>query len=184
MASRSTSGTRRPRRGAGSGRRGGGIRMGINNVTGTAFAPRLPRQNPARTYADPGRATGAVRIELSGPWFDTRSTVAMKDLIHDLVETVANQGLAEWHLNLDRSLQYPTPYYETQILSQRVADDAYIVHDRGIVYGPWLEGVGERNKSTRFKGYFAQRRAVHTLKLKIQMLADPIITRHVRRMNG
>lgn len=184
MASRSTTGTRRPRRGAGSGKRGGGIRSGINNVSGTAFEPRMSRQNPARTYANPGAGTGAAHIELSGPWFDSRSVVAMNDLVHDLVKTVADQGLSEWHLNLDRSIQFPTPYYETQIVSQRVADDLYVVHDRGIVYGPWLEGVGERNKSTRFKGYFAQRRAVHTLLLKIQALAAPIVARHVGRMNG
>ncbi len=181
MARRSAT---RPTRGAGTGRRGGGIPAGVNNVTGTSFEPRLPRQNPARTSADPGRGSANVRIELSGPWFDARSPEIMSDLVHDLVKSVADQGLAEWQYNLDRSIQFPTPYYETQVTSQRVADDLYVVHDRGIVYGPWLEGVGERNKSTRFKGYFAQRRAVHTLLLKIKALAEPIVARHVGRMNG
>ena len=27
------------------------------------------------------------------------------------------------------------------------------IHDSNVVYGPWLEGVGSRNDTTRFKGY-------------------------------
>jgi hypothetical protein len=37
------------------------------------------------------------------------------------------------------------------------------LHDSGVVYGPWLEGVGRRNKVSRFKGYSSFRKSLQDL---------------------
>lgn len=50
-------------------------------------------------------------------------------------------------------LRRQTPYYRTKI---RVSSNR--VDDSNVIYGPWLEGTGSRNKTTRFKGYFTFRR--------------------------
>ncbi len=119
---------------------------------------------------------------MSGPLFDGRADLALQDGLDAIEERVAGQASAEVHLNLDTSIRNPTPYYETQV--QVVADEgARVVNDRGVIYGPWLEGVGERNKTTRFKGYFSFRRAAHTTREKAPQLAREVLARFVGRMN-
>lgn len=81
-----------------------------------------------------------VDVRVSGPLFDGRAQAAVDDFAREAQRDVAAQAYSEWMTNLNRSIREPTPYYETQItVTQRGADQ--VVHDRGIVYGPWLEGV-------------------------------------------
>lgn len=122
-------------------------------------------------------------VTLKGPIFDARGDAAVRDLKHDAVESVAGQGLADVHQNLDHSTRHPTPYYETQIAVDVDGDNA-VVHDRGVIYGPWLEGVGSRNKTTRFKGYASFRRAAQGLGEKVPRLVEHAVKRAVGRLNG
>ena len=52
-----------------------------------------------------------------------------------------------------------------------------VVHDSGIIYGPWLEGVSSRNDATRFKGYRMFRNAVQDL----NRIAPTILRRHLTK---
>lgn len=53
-----------------------------------------------------------------------------------------------------------------------------------IIYGPWLEGVGSRNASTRFKGYFMWRRTAQAMDRSGMLeVARPIVDRAVRELN-
>jgi len=140
---------------------------------GVFWQPGMDRQNPpsgGTGYGDPG---GAVHIIVSGPVYGTPGIrgeiVAM---VEELQYRIAAQALERVHYNLDRSIQHPTPYYETQIMMQRVDPD-WVVHDRGIIYGPWLEGTSSRNHTTRFKGYASFRRAT-----------DEVRQHHVGRIAG
>ncbi len=54
-----------------------------------------------------------------------------------------------------------------------------IVDDGGVIYGPWLEGTSNRNKTTRFKGYAAFRKTRDFVRAKIIPEQARI---HVRRM--
>lgn len=128
-------------------------------------------------------AAVTVDVDLSGPIFDRRADEAAAEAVREAQESVAKQGLAEVHKILDRSIRNPTPYYETQLLVERVAEDM-VVHDRGIVYGPWLEGVGSRNRTTRFKGYFAFRRSTHRIRREAPRIAERVVRRHIQRMGG
>ncbi|GAB3156227.1 hypothetical protein GCM10027258_62340 [Amycolatopsis stemonae] len=122
-------------------------------------------------------------VIISGPFFDDRNHTARQAMEDEALDRVGGQGLADVHLNLDTSIRHPTPYYETQITSERSGDDQ-IVHDRGIIYGPWLEGTGSRNRTTRFKGYASFRRAAQTLDAKVPNLLVPIVDRCVERLNA
>ena len=82
--------------------------------------------------------------------------------LDDVKRSVAQQGISHLHDLMDAAFRNPTPYYETQVTIQS-AGDAEVIHDRGVVYGPWLEGVGSRNATTRFKGYFHWRRTFQHL---------------------
>ncbi len=124
-----------------------------------------------------------VTIETRGPLFDGRAALAVDEFLSDAIDTVGGQGLANWQLFLDQSIKHPTPYYETQVTVQRMATDLVEVHDRGIIYGPWLEGVGSRNfPATRFKGYASLRRAYQQLHTQIPGLLVHTLRPYLERM--
>lgn len=50
-------------------------------------------------------------------------------------------------------------------------------------YGPWLEGTGSRNETTRFKGYHGFRQAAQELSRSAQAIADRTIQPFIRRCN-
>jgi hypothetical protein len=100
-----------------------------------------------------------------------------------LAEPVAYQAYAEVHLNLDRSLRNPTPIYETTIQVDRSVPD-FRVHDGDrMVYGPWLEGTGSRNATTRFKGYWSFRRAVQQVEARVPELVQPVVDVYLGRLS-
>jgi hypothetical protein len=120
-------------------------------------------------------------VEISGPIFDGRASAAVERLLDESERAVAQQGFADVHKILDQSIRHPTPYYETQITVE-AGDGGHIVHDRGVIYGPWLNGTGSRNETTRFKGYGAFRIVKQELHEKVPGLVDPIVKRHLPEM--
>jgi hypothetical protein len=123
-----------------------------------------------------------ITVTVSGPIFDGRAEHAIREFLDDATHQIAGQALAEVHLILDRSIKHPTPYYETQVTSERAGQDM-VVHDRGIVYGPWLEGVSQRNQTTRFKGYAAFRKATQEMERKAGPIAERILQQHLKAAN-
>jgi hypothetical protein len=124
-----------------------------------------------------------VDVDTSGPLFDGRAHAAVRDLLADAEREVAAQGYADVMQNLDRAIQNPTPYYETQVTTERRGDHM-VVTDRGVIYGPWLEGVGSRNRTTRFKGYFSFRRGVQQLREQTPAIVQAVLRRHLNRLGG
>ncbi|MGD9749785.1 MAG: hypothetical protein AB7W59_02200 [Acidimicrobiia bacterium] len=120
-------------------------------------------------------------VDVSGPIFDGRAQAAAAEFVEDAKRDVAAQAYSEWMTNLNRSIRHPTPYYETQVTTTRRGAD-YVVHDRGIVYGPWLEGTSSRNRTTRFPGYFSARRATATLETKKTAIVQATLRRHIAKM--
>lgn len=48
--------------------------------------------------------------------------------------------------------RHPTGRYRSSVRVEHLGGDA-LIHDGGIVYGPWLNGTAPRNRGSRFKGY-------------------------------
>lgn len=124
-----------------------------------------------------------VEVDVSGPIFDGRALAAVDAFLEDAKDEVGAQASAEVHLILDRSIRHPTPYYETQVHVERAGMDRS-VNDRGVVYGAWLEGVGSRNLTTRFKGYHAFRIATAVVEQRVEELVQPALRRHLPEMGG
>lgn len=124
-----------------------------------------------------------ITIRVSGPIFGGRAQQAAHELTQAIVDRVANAALERVQFNLDGSIKNPTPYYETQINIRGYMTDR-VVNDRGVIYGPWLEGTGSRNATTRFKGYASFRKARQDVVGRIQHLAAPIVAAFVHRMGG
>lgn len=122
-------------------------------------------------------------VTISGPFFDDRNPAAMRQLEDDGLNRLGGQGLADWHQLLDGAIRNPTPYYETQLMTER-SGDTQLIHDRDVVYGPWLEGVGSRNATTRFKGYRALRTAAQQLEAQAPAVLAPLVDIAVGRLNA
>lgn len=124
-----------------------------------------------------------MEIKTSGPLFDGSFPRLVQDFIDDAEWEVGAQASANVHQNADGSFKNPTPYYETQIAVER-RDPDVVVHDRGIVYGPWLEGVSTRNQLTRFKGYRIWARAANQTRRQANAIVQQVLQRHLVRMRG
>jgi hypothetical protein len=123
--------------------------------------------------------TSFTQVIISGPLAAGAVPHAVDAAVLETLDYVSTQALADVHYVLDRSIQHPTPYYETQINRKREHQDAFSVNDRGVIYGPWLEGVSSRNQTTRFKGYAAFRRATQEAERYAPIVALRMIIKHL-----
>ncbi|MFG3510247.1 hypothetical protein ACGF5F_32645 [Streptomyces sp. NPDC047821] len=124
-----------------------------------------------------------VEVNFEGPIFDGRAAQAMAAYCDDARDSIAEFG--EQHaLNLmGLAFRHPTGYYESRVRTELVAADTARVHDSGVVYGPWLEGVGSRNSPvTRFPGYFHWRRTKALVQARGRPIAEQVLQRHLPGM--
>lgn len=100
-----------------------------------------------------------VTVRASGPLFEGASSALVQRYTQAGGEEVARWAEQEVHRVLEQVLRHPTGYYQSQVRVNRVSNDSFSITDGGVVYGPWLEGVGSRNYPvTRFHGYSTFRR--------------------------
>jgi hypothetical protein len=130
-----------------------------------------------------------VNVSLHGPLPRGEAMQIIDAYVKDAVWDVASQGLANVNTELNASIQNPTPYYETQTTLNWggfSGGASAIVHDRGIIYGPWLEGIGSRNfPKTSFKGYHAFEKGTVALNGgQAVRVAEATLNRYMPRLRG
>jgi hypothetical protein len=125
-----------------------------------------------------------IKIDISryGPILNNMAPAIVERFTADARHEVAQAAMAAVHKNLDASIRKPTPYYETQITTTREERDD-VVHDRRVVYGPWLEGVSARNRTSRFKGYASFRRAAQEVDRRVPELVAVVMRRLIARLS-
>lgn len=121
-----------------------------------------------------------ISVTVTGSLFGPEGRRAVQDLRDEIEYVVSWQGFAEVRQITDASFKHPTPYYEVQITNERKGDEQ-VIHDRGIVYGPWLE---RGSPTTRFRGYHSFRRATQALLPKVMQLCQHVLPPFLRRLNG
>lgn len=62
-------------------------------------------------------------------------------------------------------------------LESKVSGISGVIHDNGVVYGPWLEGTSSRNQTTRFKGYTSFRKT----RDKMDGMAQGLLETHIKK---
>lgn len=119
---------------------------------------------------------GATRVTLKGPIFhEPIVTEIMNQYLDRVLDRLGEVAVDDIHHRLDDVLVTQTPFYATQIVSNR-ASYSRIVTDSNVIYGPWLEGVGSRNyPTTRFKGYHTFRYVTQGLKSKAGPYAEGVL---------
>jgi hypothetical protein len=121
-------------------------------------------------------------VDARGPLFDGRAEKAVTDACDDTEKRVATLGASMIRSQLDRVLRKQTPYYR---LRNVAAPDApgWKIWDQGVIYGPWLEGTGSRNRTTRFKGYATYRRTVGLIDARAQDIAEGVMVEYLGKMD-
>lgn len=126
-----------------------------------------------------------VEIDFEGPLFDGRAARAMGEACDDARDDVSAYAEERVLVGTSGSFKTRTPYYETRITTTRLSSDVDLVHDQGVVYGPWLEGVGSRNAPvTRFAGYGHWRAAKQAVLRRGPQIAELAVRRHLPEMGG
>jgi hypothetical protein len=127
-----------------------------------------------------------VSVERHGPIFDGRAELAAERYCVDVSDTIAQEAYDRIQRRLPEVFKYlhgraPVPKdpgrYQASIHIERM-DTERVVTDSGIVYGPWLEGIGSRNMTTRFKGYHTFRRIADEIDLEAEGIAERILHDH------
>jgi hypothetical protein len=142
-------------------------------------------------------------VSTSGPLFDGRAYIALHGGIEAVRHQVAERGrqltMAAFTSSIredrgrfqqtitttDHSRTYSTHSgHKTYSMSVAVDDVSETVVTTSLAtYGPWLEGVGSRNLTTRFKGYHGFRKAGQELERAAQNVADAGLYPYVEQMN-
>lgn len=119
-----------------------------------------------------------------GPIFDGRAQRAAHGYCEELEDDLADQAVDELHKEFDLHFKHPTGYYKSQV-KVRYGSGEKVVDDGGVVYGPWLEGVGSRNfPATRFRGYASFRRVFQRIDKRSKAYAERLLrTKWIRRMD-
>lgn len=121
-------------------------------------------------------------ISEHGPLFDSRAQRYANEWADDVEQEIAQEAhrrlIGEFHTRF----RHPTGYYESHVRAQP-SGSRWQVTDGGVVYGPWLEGTGSRNASTRFKGYWNWRRVGQSIERDAPDIARRMTDRLERRLS-
>lgn len=130
-----------------------------------------------------GYDVATIEVHASGPVFDGRAARAAHDMSDAILDDVSSHAKNLIDAELSRVLRNPTGYYQSRIRNERVSANTARVHDSGVVYGPWLEGVGSRNSPvTRFPGYGHWRRTKQRAADEAGSIAERTAARYLPRM--
>lgn len=123
-----------------------------------------------------------VTITGSGPLFDHRALQAGRDGVKAAEKAVATLGASMIRSRMAAVFRVETPFYRLQNVAEE-APPGWIIWDQDrAVYGFWLEGIGSRNKTTRFKGYFTYRRITQELRGRAPTIAAGAFRPFAERM--
>lgn len=123
----------------------------------------------------------STRTTTDGALFDRRAHQIFDEYCEDLEEDGAEWALSHIRGTFATHFRHPTGYYESRVEIHNTSGglEVWDGGQAGPVYGPWLEGVGSRNASTRFKGYHAFRKAASALERRIESMGERLLRRNV-----
>lgn len=119
-------------------------------------------------------------VTVSGPLFDGQAQAALDAYAERLPDDIAQEGqqMVRDHLNL--VLRQNLGVYVSRVHVRH--DFASMVIENDMVYSPWLEGIDERNRSTRFKGYHTFRIIGQRLDDEAEGMAEDILRPYLEEM--
>lgn len=125
-----------------------------------------------------------VKVTISGPLFRPDAGQALTDMRDDLAERLIVEGKRRVLTVADASFRHPTGAYRKRVTSYGPVGGQGRIHDQQSIYGPWLNGTGSRNKSTRFKGYGHFKKTEQTLRRAAVPLGNQVVAEHLHKLGG
>jgi hypothetical protein len=124
-------------------------------------------------------------MAVHGPFFSANIDNVVDAFVQKIERKVAQEAEDRVGRYMRKFFRTNTPYYWLHVQAKPRAD-YHVVTDGGIVYGPWLNGTGSRNKTTRFKGYKHFRLTVQELNnpKQIAYIVDPVVADMIEVLNG
>jgi hypothetical protein len=131
--------------------------------------------------------TGPI-FKAGGPNLDREINGAVKELVQmgeeRLAQTLRPRPSPGVYLTISEAGKNASTGHYRRSISTTFKNLGAIISDGGVVYGPWLEGISSRNKTSRFPGYASFRRTGQWLEAKAEDVFGAYIQRFVRRMNA
>lgn len=124
-----------------------------------------------------------VETRMTGPLFDGRAQAAVDRFVRDGTKVLTQVGYDMVRLKYAARIRQNTGHFLGRITSE-VRGSIGEIYNKYIVYGYWLEGVGSRNATTRFKGYWAYRESYIELDARSAEILQPLVDKMVREMGG
>jgi hypothetical protein len=109
---------------------------------------------------------------MTGPFFAPNVDEVVDSEIEKGRHQITEAAHSRVQALLQDFLQNPTGYYQSRVVTDMSVGDTDLIHDSNVVYGPWLEGTGSRNRTTRFKGYHVFRIVTRGMQQRAVDLAD------------
>lgn len=116
--------------------------------------------------------------EFRGPFFQTDPVRIVQTHLEQMRLVVADIAETRVRTHLSQHQRVQTGYNVSHVQTQNRSADITAVKQTNATYGPWIEGTGSRNKTTRFKGYHTFR----TIGQEMRGRVHSIIAPHVKAM--
>ena len=138
----------------------------------------------------------STKVELTGPLFKGTAPSILRSVTNAAVEELLEEGqgflfetLRPRPSGVYKSAQEAgrnasTGNYRRNVQASPVRNLSGTLRDGGVIYGPWLEGTGSRNNTTRFKGYASFRKAKQHIDKKTEATVSKHLNKFTRRMNA
>lgn len=121
----------------------------------------------------------SIDVTLNGPLFDgeleRRIARGVEEARHQVGDRAADQVRARFN----RVLRHPTGRLRSQVQVAYEGDRARVTNGN-VIYRFWIEGVGSRNRTTRFKGYRTFRLITQLVRREAPAAAARAIARAIR----
>lgn len=138
-----------------------------------------------------------ISIDVSGPVFDGTHEAIMDHYVGHVTSELGDIAVNRIRKYLPEVYEYPRDpaslhgtqhfnpgLYVSDIHTDRMSSEINLVNDTPVVYGPWVEGVGSCNDSTRFKGHHAFRKIAQQLEAEAGAIADMAFQPYLAELNG
>ncbi len=128
-----------------------------------------------------------VTLTKHGPLLDGAAPEIINRWLDGVKQDIADEGLQNLRTFVMDKTGRATGHYQADITTSRVSyNDVKISNPAasGYAYGPWLEGVSKRNRSTRFKGYRLWRKTKVLLDERAPVIAEAKLPELIKELGG
>lgn len=122
-------------------------------------------------------------VRVIGPIFDGRAAQASREYTRELERKLGDKARDRVVERMGSEFKHDEGKYVSSIHVEIDNEHVYVRDRYEFVYGPWLEGDGSRNVTTRFKGYHTMRKVGSEINSQAESIAEEELRPYLERMN-